>query len=284
MSCNNSNNTNDCCNTATFIGGYTPMDLRNASVYAQYKWYNKRCNDLGTGPNKVDVSWVPTYTTGQVSYNCPPGLNCQEGSCEITSESECMKWSFYPFDDTTTGASIDGTGSYLGFRKDDRFPQLNERCYLANTALRRWCVSPESRNPSDSKSNPFAYNKDDGKCYLTSDYCDQQGMDYDGPDTPQIGDFVPTKYNVPGGSNDVGGRCTQSGGMEFAEALFGNTITRGFKSGCLIPSDRKYKTNIKMLCKDYIAPGINLYYYNYNSELKKKHPKFAYLVQRYFFV
>jgi hypothetical protein len=263
---------NDACKTATIYGSYTPLDHKNAVEYTINKWRKKRCDELST---TTDVKWIETFDNETTSYYCPPGLTgCYQGKCYITSKAECEKHSFYPYTEDTKGdkrgTDDDKKKNYLEWRVDNKLPELGQNCYLGNSALKQWCISPESRNPPDSKAPPFAYDKKYGVCYLTKAYCDNKGFDWNGPDSDIQGDFIPTSYND--NRRDLGGKCHESTGMEIAETLFGSTLTRGIKSGCL--SDKKYKKNIRKLIDNFAGPGINLYYFDYIDEVKKIHPEY----------
>jgi hypothetical protein len=256
------------CDNATVIGGYTPLDMRNVSLYVQMKWKEKRCIDLKS--SGVDVAWQDNFEDGVTSYYCPPGATgCFDGKCIITSSTECLKHSVYPYSTDSDGNPVDNPNNlpYLEFRLDEKYPQAGARCYFGNSELKKWCISPAGRNPPDDKAPPFGYDSTSGRCFVSKDYCDNKGYSYSRPD-------VAVNIDGVGATTNYGGKCYETTGMSIAETLFGATLTRGIAANCDILSDKKFKKKLIKVCEDYISKGINLYIFEYSEEALKLHPNY----------
>ena len=278
------------CTNATVFGDITAYDQRNASMYSQYKWFKKRCDELKE-KNPNDFIWVNRFTDGSTSYYCPPGLTgCYEGSCFINSETECNKNSVYPFNSDPKGESnglgVTGTKVYLEWRKDRKFPQNGFNFYIGNSLLRQWCASPGSEIRGEMANNKaaFYYNTLDGNCYLSKKYCEDYGDEHRrGPPIPDLNQINTAANPTYAGSSvsDLGGQCYTPPGQAFAEEMFGKTMVRFFKGACddamSTASDRRYKDDITLLAPDYGGKGINLYTFIYKDEVKDLHPDYKLL-------
>lgn len=270
------------CADASQVSSLTSLDLANSLLYARNRILYDKCVKLaqsGTG-----VAWQQTIPDGSVPYLCPSSLmtgstgsqssTCFYGHCAFTTESECMKHSKLPYD-PKTGEYISSTGAnsfYMEWRQRPEGPAGSMGCYLGNSPFRRWCEIPETRNPSTSDP-PFTYianGPTGGTCHMTEDYCNAKNSDWD-PDSQS---------------------CYKSGGQQFVEALFGNTIDAWFRGNCGTNpflsesaslshpryskndklaklSDRKIKDRLVKIGPDYGGPGVHLYLYGYKPEAHK---------------
>lgn len=116
-------------------------------------------------------------------------------------------------------------------------------CARGNFLLQQWCEDPSTRaeghQPGITNTPRFEYNIRNGKeeCYIPKTYCDSKGMSYDS-----------TKRD-----------CYVSNSQKILEFFVGSVITRSRKA-----SDKRLKTNIRVLKRDFPVKGINVYMYDWN--------------------
>ena len=156
------------------------------------------------------------------------------------------------------------SGEYRTFRDDDRtfgkFWSKNppgfyvwratknssgrKVCARANFLLWQWCEIPRTRaekhEPGITNTPRFEYNIRNGKeeCYIPKEYCDSKGMSYDATNRD----------------------CYVSNSQKIAEFFAGSVLVRQSRR----TSDKRLKTNIKLLKRDFPVQGVNVYIYEWN--------------------
>ena len=116
-------------------------------------------------------------------------------------------------------------------------------CAQGNFLLWQWCEIPRTRaeehTPGVTNTPRFEYNIRNGKeeCYIPKNYCDSKGVSY----------------------NEREKDCYVSNKQKIAEFFVGSVITRTRRA-----SDKRLKTNIQLLKKDFPVQGVNVYTYEWN--------------------
>lgn len=197
---------------SSLMAQFTSVDHRNAQTYAIMKILKSKTDNV----IKQNGALVWRENSSTIStYPCPKGLSCPDGIPAIATKDECMQKSMWDKDPQSIPTVDPSTknGYFLQWREDTK------TCFIGNHLFRNECMSgfPQNDEKVDAKSLP-TYNKDTGQCLITKSYCDKFGYDSYTPGPLPNGD---------------GGSCKLSGGMLVADALFGDTITRGvFGGGC----------------------------------------------------
>ena len=200
---------------------------------------------------------------------------------------------------------------------------VEDACIQMFSNAKPWCEMPWYRptgTSSDGKSaspacwktqykQPFYYRQEDGKCYITKSYCENNlgngGFDGSFGDGKQYGMFS-TCVQPQGDTNEVqkGYDCCTSLGASFAQFFFGQTLPAEFdnlrsytapyagtapKTYCdsagdsgtaveLEPlvsflSDERLKENIELIEENACGMGINKYRYTWSSTAKQLYKK-----------
>ncbi len=285
----------------------TSYDAMNAIVYANLKLQKIKCEAISsgggiyqgpsgpisigiTGPrgdNITNIVWNQTSTScSDSSYYCPDNLcPCPQGGCTF-GENGCKQISDYAHNLNSTPSPPPCATGDLGCRDSNVYPYTEWRadtshpnggvCILGNPFFRRWCETPSSRSdssvPGETNVTPFAYDPSSGNCYVTKNYCEHDmAIDCnDMTNPPDVCNTSPQGVSL-GGCCDS---CHVPAGQAFVEDFItGRTIFRGLKK----LSDRRYKTNITLLGKDFAGKGVNLYLFNYIPDAFRKEPKYKVL-------
>lgn len=271
----------------------TSLDFMNGMMYAIDRLKKDKCNDAKIQTKYGnEIGWVPQDK--KRSYPCslpnPNGgsyelPNCEHGNCRINSKDLCEKQSQYPYDSngnvlstqqcktdedcknvpfsamcsSTDPKTCIPSQPYLEYKIDPN-NQQNSICTYGNTALKKWCEVPSSRNDHSVNGQTnvpaFKYDAEKSQCYMTPDYCKWMGVDYQ--ETPPD--------------------CTRSGGQAFAEDWFlGKTIFRDLKKGISglqenqvsKLADDRYVQSKKVVGKDFGGKDVHLYFIVWKPTAKK---------------
>lgn len=193
------------------------------------------------------------------------------GHCVFTNETSCVNQGEMPF---ICNCQADGStpGHCETLPKDQLVKSYTEwhtdtpsgtgppgpptgKCVLGNFLLRQWCEKPCVRcaKGSDGTYPPeclggtesngittvpqFYYDKNKGACYMTHDYCDAFGMDYNKGSCRTDADCSAGDkcFDSPLGGYCVGpdSECSESLGQKVGEFVVGKTLFYLFnKGGC----------------------------------------------------
>jgi hypothetical protein len=175
---------------------------------------------------------------GQLPYTCD-----DQGYCTMRSKDETKKKGY-------TEWQIDKNG--------------NGSCVNGNWLLRQWCENPGSRCEKGSDGSypasctgdqttgittvpPFFYDKSKGMCYITNDYCQNYGNEYNMGDCQKDSDCGPGNYcNATDSSSTCvgpGSECEVSTGDKIGKFFVGNTLFYMMKKGKCKGSDRGQGTD-----------------------------------------
>jgi len=245
------------------------------------------------------------------------------GHCVFADSDSCREQGALPYtcDDFGYCTNIPvekQTKSYTEWRKPTSDPSTGTpdpgRCVLGNFLLKMWCENPGSRCLKDPDTGeypsectggentrgvtdvpPFYYDDTKGNCYMTHDYCDVFGMDYNkkscqDDSTCDKGDvcYIPPG-TTSGHCTGPGSDCTESSGQKAGEFFLGKTLFYLFskKAKCetfiqdkgkskvlqeaikeklgkvtdsisVLSDERKVKEK-KVLFPNFAGEGINLY-------------------------
>lgn len=119
-------------------------------------------------------------------------------------------------------------------------------CSRANHLLYQWCEYPSTRargvEPGVTNVPKFNYAVRNGveTCTITKQYCDNKGISF---------------TSTPGKED-----CYVSEGQKVGEFFASDVLVRKINA-----SDIRLKKNIKLYRKDWIAPGIDAYTYEWND-------------------
>ena len=192
---------------------YTYTDISNSATYAKMKLLSEKVKNL----NNPNVKWV----SNPVPYYCPPGLKCEYGTSVIASKSECNTQNKYDAsNDYTKKPPNSQNGWFLSWNASDN------NCYKQNHIFKHNCLTdftqtdPTSKPTADIKHNATLYYDDNThQCNITQDYCKAYG--YNEYDPGSDATSPPFKDRA----------CSMGGWQTAADALFGDTIARGFLTG-----------------------------------------------------
>ena len=283
------------------------------------------------------------YCSCVVNKDCKQGMECVQnpnsldklicgyapkdvsaGHCVFTNKTACLAQGQLPYDCTPNGCvnkpQADIKYPYTEWRVDP--DSGGGKCVLGNFLLRQWCEQPVSRCvkdpdtgtfPSECTSGsdtpgvtdvpPFYYDGVQGMCYMTHDYCDHYGKDYNKPKCSKDAD-CPGKNNYcvqdPSGlsMHCVGpdSQCDVSSGDEAGQFFLGRTLFYMFKKGtfckesyeppkpdwkdlektiaekfnntamyaCLLYDSKKIDKK-KLMMKEFAGKGIHLYMTSWKS-------------------
>ena len=147
------------------------------------------------------------------------------------------------------------THSYTEWHTDENGE--NGTCIMGNYLLRQWCENPPSRDPNNSDTNipPFFYDKSKGQCYMTNDYCQFYGQDYNMPDCSNAADCGKGNYCYSSTKSSTcvgpGASCYLPPGQEFTQDyIVGKTLFYMFKTGNFTCKERYTDEDYKELAED----------------------------------
>ena len=180
--------------------GYTNTDFTNSLMYARMRLLYEKTDALKE--KNVDVVWQNINDDGTVPYFCPKGLTCYYGFPKINSEVECKKQSTYKIGKDVSKQPGYKNGWFLNWNDNDK------NCYESNYLYATKCnTNFDTKLKSDGL---LKYDYDSQKCNITIEYCDAYGYkNYD----------ASTKS------------CEMNTGQTVADAIFGDTISRGVFGG-----------------------------------------------------
>jgi hypothetical protein len=136
---------------------------------------------------------------------------------------------------------------FLVMKKTASSPN-KEVCSRGNDQLYNWCTFPQNRDNKHkagvTDAEPFVYGVIDGKetCIIPKAYCDGKGISY----------------------NSENQECYISKDQKVAEFISTPSLVRSGKARAV--SDRRLKTNVRLLRKDYIRPGVHLYTFDWTEQ------------------
>jgi hypothetical protein len=177
------------------------------------------------------------------------------GHCLFTNQTACEAQGMLPYtcDDqgycTTRPNKEIANKGYTEWHIDKNG---NGTCVNGNWLLRQWCENPGSRCEKNSDGSypasctgdqttgittvpPFFYNKNNGMCYMTNDYCQNYGNEYNMGDCQQDSDCGTGNYcNATDSSSTCvgpGAECEVSTGDKVGKFFVGSTLFYMFKKG-----------------------------------------------------
>lgn len=238
---------------------------------------------------------------GQLPYTCDCGpQGNDDGSCQNRPQKDLNK-------------------PYTEWHVDD---EGKGKCVLGNFVLRQWCEQPCTRcaknketgkypsscsggedTPGVTTVPPFFYDQNKGACYMTHDYCDAYGLDYN-MSSCQSNDDCPGKNNYCAPDGHCSGpdaKCYTSTGDKVAQFFIGKTLFYLFKNklqcktkesyqplektdkeslekeiaeqfnstpeiACYLHDEEKIKRS-KVIKKDFGGDGIHLYIYEKENKI-----------------
>ena len=222
----------------------------------------------------------------QTDENCSDNNKCINNKCTCSINEDC---------NGTSTCQNDGFCSPNG-----------AGCFVGNFLLRQWCENPISRcgklsdgtypkecngsstQPGVTDVPPFYYNQNLGSCFMTPEYCNRFGLDFNlsktctnDNDCNDLGNnYVCNTSHNPSYCVGPNTDCVENTGQQLAEMFLGKTLFRMWKSGVQcdsfsftkniieklnsLPStievniDPKFVKN-KIIVKENFIPDINLY-------------------------
>lgn len=158
----------------------------------------------------------------------------------------------------------------------------DNKCILGNFMLKKWCEIPSSRDNKTVKgmtdTPPFKYDDKTGKCNITKEYCDWEGVDF--------------KEKNKNGRPD----CHDTGGF-LEDWILGKTLFRSMKNSFKCHKEKftliddSKKSTERLIAKDFAGKDINIYAISWDydvsdyvditkpivgyncSEIEKKYPE-----------
>ena len=179
--------------------GYTDTDFNNSLIYARMKLLHDKTMELKKTKN---VDWQNINDDETVPYFCPKGLTCYYGFPKITSSDECKLQNTYKIGTDASKQPGYKNGWYLNWNDSDK------NCYKSNYLYATECNTDfDTKLKSDGL---LKYDSENQICNITKAYCDAYGY---------------KNYNANTQS------CEMNAGQTVADALFGDTISRGVFGG-----------------------------------------------------
>lgn len=226
------------------------------------------------------------YCSCRANNDCKQGLECIQnpnsldklicgyapkdttaGHCVFTNKTACTAQGQLPYNCTPDGCVAKEKLDYPYTEWRINSDTGQGKCVMGNFLLRQWCENPISRCAKDPDTGkypddctgggkspgvtdvpPFYYDREQGMCYMSHDYCDHYARDYNKPKCNTDTD-CPGKNNkcVPDSSglsqHCVGpdSDCEVSTEEKIAEFTVGRTLFYMFKKGTTCDSADKLK-------------------------------------------
>ena len=239
--------------------------------------------------------------------------NVSAGHCVFTNKTACLAQGQLPYDCTPNGCvpKENLQYPYTEWREDSTG---GGKCVLGNFLLRQWCENPSSRCAKDSSGKypeqcvdgantkgvvdvpPFYYDRDNGMCYMTPDYCSHYERDYNKPACSSNSDCTGKNEKCvvdQSGLNQhcIGpdSECQITSGEKIADFTIGRTLFYMFekhttckesytelnrnlakdfaktpKEACFVVDFKNLKRK-KILHRDFAGQGIHLYLFEWNK-------------------
>lgn len=153
---------------------------------------------------------------------------------ETTSRSFGPFWEKHPFGYYTWRVTKNSSGTNV--------------CAPSNYLLQQWCESPSTRAdksiPGITDTVPFKYSVRNGKevCDIPKAYCDAKGVSYNAEEKD----------------------CFVKNSQKVAEFFTGSVFIRS-QNAKRAASDRRLKTNIRLVRENFPVHGIHVYAYEWND-------------------
>ena len=246
----------------------------------------------------LPMNLLTPYLVNNEKVNCNCDDNCNTngagGKCMVPSTTDGGAPTPIPSTNTCDMDPPDGATAYCyppdgvytewrtGFTMFDGAPQ-EDACVQTFASAKQWCEMPWGRptvagddglaNPSCWKTQnkqPFYYRPDDGKCYITKSYCENNvgagGFDSDFGDGTQY--WILSNCTTPNGDSNevqVGYDCCTDLGQSLAQFYFGKTIPAEFDNLTAVvtnalngtPSPECNSAAPKVSTTDSVTPGIS---------------------------